>query len=225
MFRKTTILIDNSLFSIVQYGLQIVQEYDPLLKQRRSKWEIQFLEPNELIEQPSRWEPVKDDLKDMSLRHFHTTKSYVTTSRPYEFLNEKLAFEARLDTLYTYLLHSYKYLNENSWIAVVNTTRLVYDVSSKNLIIVGDQIKNSAIFRFLQEQSSHITFLIGKGWVRVCCKFEDAESSKIISDLASWIVTHYKEFPEGKFAIKWLYRWAIDFMRREISETDASEDT
>lgn len=141
------------------------------------------------------------------------------------YIDDHFKINDWLDRMYTFLIESYKYLNENDWFSIKNVGTLIYDVGSQNILIICEQTQHSAIFRFLKVQFQHIQIIIGNGWIRLWGKFEKADSAKMIQDIASRIVTELHELPERTSAFKRLYKRAIDYMRWEISESEGSIET
>lgn len=225
MIRKTSILIEDSLYNFVQYGLTILEQYDEDLKSQRLQRKQLESKPEETKENPSRWEPVKEEIKDMSIRHFSNLRDTVITTWTYIYVDSQLNLSARIERLYTFLLESYKYLNENDWFSIKNVGTLIYDVGSKNILIICEQAQQSAIYRFLTTQFQHVQVIFGNGWIRLRGSFEKADSAKMIQDIASRIVTEINELPERTRGIKRLYKWALDYMRWEISESEGSIET
>lgn len=69
MFKKTTIILEDSLFNFIQYGFQVLEKYDSEFKSRRTEYKILEANPEETNETLNRWETVRGEFKDLSLRH------------------------------------------------------------------------------------------------------------------------------------------------------------
>lgn len=70
MIKKTSILIEDSIFNFIQYGLTVLEKYDEELREQRQQSKELMTNPEETKESLSRWDPVKQEVQDMSIRHF-----------------------------------------------------------------------------------------------------------------------------------------------------------
>lgn len=68
MLKNSRIFFEDALVQFINYGLDVIQEYDMELKLKRSQRKLAKIK-NPEQEEP-KWVPIKEDVTDMSLRHF-----------------------------------------------------------------------------------------------------------------------------------------------------------
>lgn len=75
MIKNSRIFLEDAFVQFINYGLDVVQEYDLELKLKRSQRKLQLIKNPEIQEE--KWISIKDDITDISLRHLQTLKTKV----------------------------------------------------------------------------------------------------------------------------------------------------
>lgn len=91
MLSNSRIFLEDAFVQFINYGLDVIQEYDVELKLQRSKRRLNQLKNPEA--EVSKWVPIKEDVTDMSLRHLSNLKQKVQSNTYYSSFNEKTHFE------------------------------------------------------------------------------------------------------------------------------------
>jgi len=67
MLTNSRIFLEDAFVQFINYGLDIVSEYDLELKLKRSQRKLNKIKnPDSEVQ---KWVPIKEDVTDMSLRH------------------------------------------------------------------------------------------------------------------------------------------------------------
>jgi hypothetical protein len=66
---STRRLIEESLISFISYGLDIVEAYDPVLKEKRAHRQAKDKMLPITSEKDSEWAEAKEDVQELGLRH------------------------------------------------------------------------------------------------------------------------------------------------------------
>lgn len=220
--------IDNKCnlgLDILEYALEIIEQYDAEFHKRMEKKDDKELEKKK-IEISTRFDELKSNYKQLILLQRDRALDFVMTSFPYKFANEHLQIPERIEKSYEYSCEIYNCLNTKIVVPIQDKIVLIYDTSLRKASLVLETIQTNDLAKRVGEKYANAKVTIARNWMRLDLNNDGKVTFGDIIEAVKSLQNIVRESQLATKALEYkdnLYRKAISYIEKDKHAKNPNE--